>query len=317
MGPLVGAAVASAAGGVMSSGFNAGMQGKTNRKTRIENRKMYEWQRRDALADWNMQNEYNDPSAQMARLRKAGLNPNLVYGNGADVTSGQVRNVSPGSWNPTAPQIDPGVIPNAVMGFYDIQMREAQIENMKTNNQVMQADAASKVAGIIATMATVDKTKAETLMTEFDLLMKNQMQDLTLDQASANLAQTRANTKSVLDENERRAAMQAPNLKIAAETILKMRLERAKTAEETKEIQHRITNLSKDEILKQLDINLKRMGIQPGDPAWMRAATQIVNQVDLPAIKDKIQSWKPGENSYKDKMNRINRWLFGREMKYK
>ena len=27
------------------------------------------------LEFWNMQNEYNDPSAQMARLRQAGLNP--------------------------------------------------------------------------------------------------------------------------------------------------------------------------------------------------------------------------------------------------
>lgn len=31
---------------------------------------------------WNLQNAYNDPSAQMQRLRAAGLNPNLVYGTG-------------------------------------------------------------------------------------------------------------------------------------------------------------------------------------------------------------------------------------------
>lgn len=31
---------------------------------------------------WNLQNAYNDPSAQMARLQAAGLNPNLVYGGG-------------------------------------------------------------------------------------------------------------------------------------------------------------------------------------------------------------------------------------------
>uniref|UniRef100_A0AAU8B9S6 DNA pilot protein n=1 Tax=Dulem virus 98 TaxID=3145809 RepID=A0AAU8B9S6_9VIRU len=34
------------------------------------------------LQMWNLQNAYNDPSAQMERLQKAGLNPNLVYGGG-------------------------------------------------------------------------------------------------------------------------------------------------------------------------------------------------------------------------------------------
>lgn len=31
---------------------------------------------------WNMQNEYNTPANQMKRYREAGLNPNLIYGNG-------------------------------------------------------------------------------------------------------------------------------------------------------------------------------------------------------------------------------------------
>ena len=35
----------------------------------------------------NKQNEYNKPINQMKRLREAGLNPNLVYGNGADTLS--------------------------------------------------------------------------------------------------------------------------------------------------------------------------------------------------------------------------------------
>lgn len=34
------------------------------------------------LGLWNLQNQYNDPSAQMARLRNAGLNPNLMYSQG-------------------------------------------------------------------------------------------------------------------------------------------------------------------------------------------------------------------------------------------
>lgn len=37
------------------------------------------------LDQWNRENEYNLPINQMQRLQQAGLNPNLVYANGADV----------------------------------------------------------------------------------------------------------------------------------------------------------------------------------------------------------------------------------------
>lgn len=44
---------------------------------------------------WNMQNQYNRPSAQVARLKEAGLNPALAYGQGGNVsnTAGQLSNV--------------------------------------------------------------------------------------------------------------------------------------------------------------------------------------------------------------------------------
>lgn len=49
----------------------------------------WKWQKKAAdykyaqdLNMWNLVNAYNDPAAQMERLQKAGLNPNLVYGGG-------------------------------------------------------------------------------------------------------------------------------------------------------------------------------------------------------------------------------------------
>ena len=80
-------AAVTAAGQVLGTGINAIAQGKMNKKTRQWNEKMYAQQRTDALADWNMQNAYNSPEQQMQRLRDAGLNPNLVYGNGAEAMS--------------------------------------------------------------------------------------------------------------------------------------------------------------------------------------------------------------------------------------
>ena len=46
-------------------------------------RKMADYEFSNNLKMWNLQNAYNSPAQQMQRLKEAGLNPNLVYGNGA------------------------------------------------------------------------------------------------------------------------------------------------------------------------------------------------------------------------------------------
>lgn len=45
----------------------------------------YQQQLADERKNWYLQNQYNSPSAQMERLKIAGLNPNLVYQNGGAV----------------------------------------------------------------------------------------------------------------------------------------------------------------------------------------------------------------------------------------
>lgn len=44
-----------------------------------------QWNRQNEwnLSMWNKQNEYNSPAQQMARYKAAGLNPNLIYGQGS------------------------------------------------------------------------------------------------------------------------------------------------------------------------------------------------------------------------------------------
>lgn len=55
-------------------------------------------QQQYAVDNWNREINYNDPSAQMARLKSAGLNPNLVYGNG-NIQGLESPNIS----SPTSP----------------------------------------------------------------------------------------------------------------------------------------------------------------------------------------------------------------------
>ena len=42
---------------------------------------------------WKMQNKYNEPKNQMARLKSAGLNPNLMYGKGTPGNAQTMHNI--------------------------------------------------------------------------------------------------------------------------------------------------------------------------------------------------------------------------------
>lgn len=54
-------------------------QAEENQKTREYNKALAEWQNSENIAQWNRENEYNSPSAQMKRYRDAGLNADLIY----------------------------------------------------------------------------------------------------------------------------------------------------------------------------------------------------------------------------------------------
>lgn len=82
------------------------------------------------LEMWHRQNAYNDPSQQMARLKKAGLNPNLVYGSGSVTgnTSSQLPKYNtPGARysNYIARTLD------VLSAFSNVQQTEAMTQNIQ------------------------------------------------------------------------------------------------------------------------------------------------------------------------------------------
>ncbi len=85
-GGLIGAGV-QVGGQLLNSHFNRRTARRNTDLTIGANKSEAElaWQR--SLDMWHMQNQYNDPSAQMQRFKRAGLNPNLVYGQGTSGNS--------------------------------------------------------------------------------------------------------------------------------------------------------------------------------------------------------------------------------------
>lgn len=77
---------------------------------------------------WNQANYYNSPEQQMSRLEKAGLNPNLVYGNGSVV--GNTSTATPHYQAPNLQRLPLEMFnPLSIMGQYmDLKQKSAQID---------------------------------------------------------------------------------------------------------------------------------------------------------------------------------------------
>lgn len=277
--PAIGAAAS-----IFGNIFGASNVNRQNEKSLQYAKEMYAQQRRDALSDWAMQNEYNSPAAQMQRLRDAKLNPALVYGEGAVANSSAVpRSVNAESWKPEAFKPDYSGVGQSLAQMYDIQLREAQTDNLREQTNVAQQESALKAAQVAGTLQSTAKS-------EFELALAKDLRMTTLETAAANLRRINVDTGIALQANERAAVQNTSSLMEAAQRILTMRAGIAKTADERREIEARIKNIGADTRLKNLDANLKKLGIQPGDNIALRMLGQWLGKgasgVRLPTMDD-------------------------------
>jgi len=104
----------------------------TNRQQAKTNLDIYNRQRIDALADWNRQNEFNSPAAQMQRYKDAGLSPHLIYGQ--QNTAPAIRSTEAKAPNFMAPSLDTNAL-----------LMSAQLDNIKANTLKTLTEAGIKV----------------------------------------------------------------------------------------------------------------------------------------------------------------------------
>lgn len=308
---------------IFTNKANVKAQEEANEKNRQFQMDMYDKQRKDALADVQMQNNYNSPAAQMERLKAAGLNPNLVYENGGATTqSAAVRSSSAGSNYATAPRVDYSHLGDTMSQFVDLNARTAQTDNIKANTKVATQDAilrAAQTAQVNSQAARNDmetsKTSVDVERAKFDLGLARQLRETSIEQAIADLHRSQASNQVMLDQNERAHAMQAPNLQIAISNVLGVRLDNkqkelnmSKTTEEIERIRQDIENLKiarenalKDGRLKDLDINLRSGGLNWTDPVYLRMIGNAVDSYQNGSsqeVLDTLRAYLGGKGTY-------------------
>ena len=188
--------VGSLLGGLGSSAMNNKAVRDTNKANMEIAKYQAQWQQQEnekayqrSLNMWNLQNEYNSPTQQMARIRAAGLNPNLVYGNGVTGnSSGSTPQYEPAKFNAPTMQAYRGWnlgISDAISQFLAYRTVKAQVDNMEAQNSLIRqqtATEATKQANIAAS----------TSRSEFDLNMAKELKDVSVSSAIADMNQKQA-----------------------------------------------------------------------------------------------------------------------------
>lgn len=151
-----------------------------NDEQREYERQQQDRQWRLALEQWNRENQYNMPSAQMARLRAAGINPHLAFANG-DV-------MNQGASSPTVPdahQVQPYTVDPLTLA--QIRKLDAETQNINTDSDLK--------------LAYTDESKQNVLLKQQQV--RNLAQEL--DESAARIRN--------LDENTRKQEVERLNIK--------------------------------------------------------------------------------------------------------
>lgn len=237
-------------GGLFSARKNRKFQESENRRAEDFAREMYQRQVDENVRFWQMQNEYNSPEMQMARLQNAGLNPNLVYGTGATAMGSNI----------TAPASS-GNVPRQAGKYADL----GSIAQQAFGTKLLQAQ-------IRREEAEADKSEAEASITRVDEKLKEISysfeEEALLDAYQRSSARDK---KEVLEFEEWFQAMFHDNVDRDENTVMKFignrdaravfthpnsMIRKALSADVGKVI-HQVENLKADAINKEKDGKLK------------------------------------------------------------
>lgn len=318
--PLVAAIIPAAASlisGLVSSLSGANATRKANEQQFQQNMVMAGQERGWALEDFKMQNDYNSPSAQMARLKSAGLNPMLAYGSMGNMPAATVRStdIKPAEVKPVNPTAGIAAAANNAIGtFMDARSQQMQQDANDRAQAMLFANLSNKNADTLYKIAQTGKLGVDTGISQVKLLNQQNLIDSQLSVAAANVQKTGVQTSSIYDANERQNAMYATNLEEAVTRIALNRRKAALAGQQSQtegakrglmssqvdlnaargediassvnlrsmsvqQIQERINQMKKDGTIKDFEIKLNQMGATKGDNAFMRAVQQLVNEI--------------------------------------
>lgn len=267
-------ALIGAGASLLGSGANALATGSMNKKTREYNTEMYERQKADNLSHWHLQNDYNSPTAQMERLRSAGLNPNLVYGNGTVANNATTPDTgTPASWNPKTPEIA-AMATNSIGAYQDVRLKQAQYDNLRAQNTVLTNDALLKASQTLESMEKASRAG-------FDNTLAYELRQNMVQLSNNSVMQSKESLDSQIYANRLEGRKQGMDFGSEVNTMLDNSYHGNRLNLEIQRAKAEIKNTEAGTRLRELETQLNEMGIQKNDPIYLRVLTRFLNDTKL------------------------------------
>lgn len=311
-GPILGAsidAISSIGGGLFSAN-----QAKKNRAFQ---ERMYNKQVEDNIRFWNMQNEYNLPSAQLQRLKDAGLNPLLMYGEGG--LSGNLAQQAPDSG--TAPHgAQASAIFHTAFGqaLQQAALLGSQVRNIDADTESKLQDALLKAEETVRTREESGKIKSETVYNVRSLRdrvesvrIQNKLNAALADEPQwkikeiqANIGQIDQNTewigqqivsnKALTEQQIKESNQRIENsIKETAASVALMNQEARKAAAEAllADARRATENMMRDEQFELLSAEVRKAYLE-GDALKIENAINRYIESMKPSINSKTYEWQ-------------------------
>jgi soluble cytochrome b562 len=268
--PLIGGVISGASQGSMNR-KNRKFQEHTNIDNRNFQREMTDKERAWNVEDRDFNNAYNTPAQQMQRYKEAGLNPNLIYGQGTPAISEAPRGTTTHASDQQAPRIDNNFMVPIMQGFMDM---------IKTNNLKAQTDLLEKQQQLAQSNINLNEVKTSAEQWQMDRSRDFSSLDKELLQAAitnknANTEAQVANAQFTLDSNQRAERLLRANLSKNKEEILNYQLNREMTRKQLDQLDVLIENGKLDQKLKEFEVQLSKSGLSKSDPAYAKILAEF------------------------------------------
>ncbi len=176
-------------GGLLGKIGQRKQQRRNIRDQTAANKELAEYAYGKDLEQWERENLYNAPTQQMARLREAGLNPNLIYGTGSNATQSQATSPKYQTVRADFSKRQSPLMALDMLGAYqDFKMKNAQIYNVQQEGKVKEAEAEFANPYYWARMrGTKSQFNKQQIQNIFTTMSGKRQQDFTMEGITRNL----------------------------------------------------------------------------------------------------------------------------------
>ena len=255
----------------IASGVGSIFSGFDNNQNRKEIGRQNELDRQFQLDMWNRTNDYNSPLKQMERLKAGGLNPNLVYGNGATTTANNITPIA----SKSLPAPNTGqVLQSGIMQIADLEQKRLQndlVASQIFNNGLMSEkitqDTNKTVANTNESLFKAKNLELDNQMNQFEFGKQKELRQVSID------GQIQLAKKTMLQNKEAEINMltlDKRNQQMLLESYSRLKL-----------MDSQLNNQQLDNAIKNEIKNLRQKGLNESDNVLLRLFSDL-----LPDKKD-------------------------------